>query len=194
MAKTYFYNGEEIEENQLLLRIRNGEDQLFAIISTAYLPIINKYVSLLECSNVDREDFVQIGLLALCGAINAYDFSSASFATFASICIKRSIISELRHISSKKHINQFMTTIIDENSLLEENDPETAFLNKENINVLTDKIKLVLSSFEYKAFNAYLKFGNYSEAALSLNVSVKEISNALQRARKKIRKSIGSGR
>lgn len=194
MAKTYFYNDKEINEEQLILRIRNGEDELFSLISSAYLSVINKYVSALDCSGVDREDFVQIGLLALCGAINAYDFSSASFYTFASLCIKRAIISEIRHFSAKKQIPYSCLSDITESDLWEENDPETAFLDKEGINVLTDKIKLTLSSFEYRVLTAYLKFGSYSEVASTLNISVKEINNALQRARKKIKKSIGGSR
>lgn len=194
MSETYFYNGAEIGENQLILRIRNGENVLFSLISSAYLPVINKYVSVLDCSDSDREDFVQIGLLALCGAVDAFDFSSSSFATFASLCIKRAIISELRHISSKKQIPKLALVNIDNADLLDGNDPETLLMDKEDINLLTGKIKLSLSDFEYKVLTAYLKFGSYSEAATALDITVKEVSNALQRARKKIRKSIGGSR
>lgn len=194
MSETYLYNGEDIEVNQLILKIRNGEEELFSLITAEYLPVINKFVSLIDCSDADKDDFVQVGLLALCGAIDAYDFKSSSFSTFASLCIKRAILSELRHISSKKHIPKTALINIDDNVLIDDNNPESTFLDKENITDLTDKIKLSLSSFEYKVLTAYLKYGSYSETATALCVSSKDVNNALHRARKKIKKSIGSYR
>lgn len=191
VLKTYFYKGEEIDENQLISRIQNGEEELFSLISSSYLPVINRYVSVLNCLDNDRDDFVQIGLLALCGAIDAYDFKSSSFSTFASLCIKRAIISELRHISSKKQIPASAVTSLEDSDIYEENNPESAFIDKESTNVLTDKIKSELSSFEYKVLIAYLKYSGYSEVASFLGITVKEVDNALQRARKKIMKSIG---
>ena len=82
----------------------------------------------------------------------------------------------------------------DDTVLIDDNNPESTFLDKENITDLTDKIKLSLSSFEYKVLTAYLKYGSYSETATALCVSSKDVNNALHRARKKIKKSIGSYR
>lgn len=192
MSKTYFYNGEEIDENQLIHRIRKGEEELFSLITSSYLPIIYKYVSSLNYSDIDKDDFVQIGLLALYGAVDAYDFKSASFVTFACLCIRRAIISELRYVSSKNQFSKDILSTISDAELWNDNDPESAFIDKESISVLIDKIKLSLSDFEYKVLTAYLKFGNYSKVGEALAITPKEINNALQRARKKIRKSIGN--
>ena len=192
MSKTYFYNSEEIDENQLILRIRKGEEELFSLITSSYLPIIYKYVSSLNCSEIDKDDFVQIGFLALYGAVDAYDFKSASFATFACLCIRRAIISELRYVSSKNQFSKDTLSTISDAELWNDNDPESAFIDKESISALIDKIKLSLSDFEYKVLTAYLKFGNYSKVGEALAITPKEINNALQRARKKIRKSIGN--
>ncbi len=194
MSETYFYNGEEISENQLILRIRSGEEDMFSLLTSAYLPVINKYLSTIDCSISDKEDFVQIGLLALYGAVDAYDFSSSSFSTFVSLCVKRAIVSELRRISSKKQIPHLALVNIDDTDLSDDNDPETAVIDKEDIGFLVDRIKSALSEFEYQVLNAYLKFGGYTETARALNVTVKEVNNALQRARIKIRKSIGKVR
>ena len=194
MSETYFYNGEEISENQLILRIRSGEEDMFSLLTSAYLPVINKYLSTIDCSISDKEDFVQIGLLALYGAVDAYDFSSSSFSTFVSLCVKRAIVSELRRVSSKKQIPHLALVNIDDTDLSDDNDPETAVIDKEDIGFLVDRIKSALSEFEYQVLNAYLKFGGYTETARALNVTVKEVNNALQRARIKIRKSIGKVR
>lgn len=194
MAEIYFYENEEFDENTLVLRIQKGEDKLFSLLTASYLPTINSLVSALNCASSDKEDYVQIGLLSLYGAVGAYDFTSASFKTFASLCIQRAIVSELRHISSKKQIPKDVIISIDDTDVFDINDPESAIINKESINLLTDKIRLCLSAFEYKVLNLYLKLGNYGEVADFLNISAKDVGNALQRARKKIKKSVGASR
>ena len=194
MAETYFYNNEEFDENTLVLRIQKGEDELFSLLTAAYLPIIDLFVSALNCAASDKEDFVQIGLLSLYGAVGAYDFSSATFKTFASLCIRRAISSELRRISSKKQIPRDAIVSIDDADVFDINDPESALICKESVNMLTDRIRLSLSAYEYKVLNAYLKLGNYGEVATLLKITVKDVNNALQRARKKIKKSVGCSR
>ena len=83
----------EIDENYIIRRIQNGDTELFQTLSNIYIPIINNYVSLWDCSQIDREDLVQEALLSLYVATGVYDFKSSSFKNFASICINRSIIS-----------------------------------------------------------------------------------------------------
>ena len=178
----------EIEENEAIRRVQSGETEYFHFISSRYLPTINYMVSTFDIQSSDREDLIQEGLMALYGAVGVYDFTSASFATFASVCIKRGIISALRSMYKKGNIPQSLITSIDEVSLVYDSDPENTFINKEDFIRFSDKIKLTLSSFEYCVLAAYLKYGNYSEVAQDQNVTVKEVNNALQRARKKIRK------
>ncbi len=180
-------NYSDIEENEIIRRIQNGDSEAFSIISSRYFPLINFFVSSLNCSEDDREDLTQEGLLALYSAVGVYDFSSASFKTFASVCIKRGLISELRRISRKKRLPQELPQNFEEIKT-DEFGPEEVFINKENFIHLLDKIKLSLSSFEYAVLSAYLKYGNYNEVADMLCVSVKRIDNALQRVRKKISK------
>ena len=73
-------------------------------------------------------------------------------------------------------------------------DPESSFIDKENAEMLNSKIKTALSKLEYKVLTAYLTYGSYSAVAEALSVSQKDVNNALQRARKKIKKSIGNFR
>lgn len=176
------------DENDIIRRIQNGETDLFLTISAKYLPVINYYVSALDFNLSDRDDIIQEGLMALYSATRVYDFSSASFSTFASVCIKRSLLSALRHIYQKKHIPAHLIDNIDDISVIDGLGPEEAVINNESFTYFLDKIKLSLSSFEYSVLAAYLKFGNYNETADYLNVSVKNINNALQRIRKKILK------
>lgn len=180
-------NYSDIDENEVIRRIQNGDSQLFAVISNRYISLINFFVSSLGCSESDREDLVQEGLLALYSAVGVFDFASASFNTFASVCIKRGLISALRRISLKKRLPQDM---FDNFNNIKNDDfgPEEALINKESFTHFLDKVKLSLSSFEYSVFSAYLKYGNYLEVAEHLSVPIKKVDNALQRVRKKISK------
>lgn len=178
----------EIDENELLHKIKNGDTDCFQLLTKRYLPTINYYISLLGCSENDREDLTQEALMALYSAAGVYDFSSASFSTFASVCIKRSIISSLRRFSGKRNIPQSLITTLDENTVDDEQNPEIKVIDKESYILFSDKIKLTLSSFEYSVLTAYLRYGSYTDIANILSVSVKDVNNALQRARKKIRK------
>ena len=99
-------------------------------------------------------------------------------------CIKGNITYDMLNKSS--HFNELGYRFEYFNQL--ENILDDSFINKEDFIRFSDKIKLTLSSFEYCVLAAYLKYGNYSEVAQDQNVTVKEVNNALQRARKKIRK------
>lgn len=191
IVKTYKVDGEIINEDEIILRIRSGQKDLFSYICASYMPLINYYVSSLNCSEYDREDFLQVGLLALSGCVDLYDFNSSSFSTFVSVCVKRAILSELRRLSAKKQIPIFALVDISECDLSDDNDPETSFIDKENIEALNKNIKSTLSVLEYKVLTSYLMFNSYSVVAKSLSISKKDVSNALQRARNKIKKSIG---
>ena len=188
MTSSYTENNMEIDENDIIRRIQNGETELFQILSNIYLPIINNYISLWDSSQIDREDLIQEALLSLYVATGVYNFKLSSFKTFASICIKRSIISSLRHLSQKKQIPSSLITSLDDIEVFGEDNPEISFIDKESYISFSDKIRLCLSSFEYSVLTAYLKYGDYSKICTKLNTGTKEVNNALQRARKKIKK------
>ncbi|MEE0946095.1 MAG: sigma-70 family RNA polymerase sigma factor [Acutalibacteraceae bacterium] len=177
-----------IDENKLVAEIQEGNTDSFQIISKRYMPVINYYLSAFNCSDNDKDDITQEALLALYSAAGVYNFSSASFSTFASVCIKRSIITSLRKLSGKKNIPNSLLTSIDENIESADVDPENAVINKESYIHFLDKIKFTLSSFEYNVITAYLRFGTYVDVAQALGIDVKDVNNALHRARKKIRK------
>ncbi|MEE0841016.1 MAG: sigma-70 family RNA polymerase sigma factor, partial [Acutalibacteraceae bacterium] len=159
----------EIDENELIHKIKNGDTDCFQLLAKRYLSVINYYISVFNCSENDREDLTQEALLALYSAAGVYDFSSSSFSTFASVCIKRSIISSIRRISGKKNVPQSAIVTLDEITVDSEQNPESKVINKESYIHFSDKIRLLLSSFEYSVLTAYLRLGSYTEIADALN-------------------------
>lgn len=186
MSEVYEYNGTVLSESELIRRIKDGETQLFPILSDKFLSVIHYCLSSFNSIEFDKDDLVQEGLIALYCAVGVYDSSISSFKTFASVCIKRGIISAIRRFSKKKHIPSVMVSSLEDVELYSDDNPEEFIIDKEDFYYLTDRIKLLLSSFEYSVLGAYLKYGNYSDVCKNLSITNKELNNALQRIRKKI--------
>ena len=53
---------------------------------------------------IDYDDLFQEGMIGFNNAINSYNSNSSIFYTYASICIKRNIISYIRNMYSKKNL------------------------------------------------------------------------------------------
>lgn len=184
-------HGYEIYSDEELVRFFNsGESKCFSVIASRYtdkIRYIIRSVADTEKYGEEIEDLMQEAYIALYSAVKVYDFSSASFSTFASVCIKRSIISAVRRDSRKKRIPRHLLTTLDESDTSFSDNPELQFIDKENYEVFSDKLKSVLSSFEYSVLSSYLLTGDYVKTAVALGVDKKAVNNALFRARDKIR-------
>lgn len=194
MNLTYKDDFTGVSDDVILKEIQNGNEELLSVIFDRYRPVVSLLAKKFSSSPWEHDDLVQEGLIALYSAIRLYDFSSASFSTFASVCIKRGMISALRQSNKARHIPNELFLSVEEASVLLEDDPETSFIDKETVSAFLSDIKRTLSSFEYTVLSRYLLLGNYKEACDSLGISRKEMDNALQRARKKIKKINGDNR
>ena len=69
----------------------------------------------------------------------------------------------------------------------EQQDPEAIVIDRENVNVMQEKIRQHLSRFETRVLDSYLEGMTYTQIAEAMGKSPKSIDNALQRIRGKIR-------
>ena len=67
---------------------------------------------------------------------------------------------------------------------------ETVVLDRENVQIMQEKIKECLSPLENKVLDSYLKGNDYLKIAEQLGRSPKSVDNALQRIRGKVRECI----
>ncbi len=81
-------------------------------------------------------------------------------------------------------------TIMESLSSLAESSPEDKIIDRERVQTLTNEILKVLSPLETKVFRLYLTGMNYAEIARVLECEEKSMDNALQRIKRKIRKSV----
>ena len=147
----------------------------------------------------DSEDLIQEGMLGLIKAIREFlPDHSASFKTFAEVCVRNRIISAIKAAARDKHtpLNHSVsieTPLFDETSgyysieaVDHQADPETLVISREEFQERRQAILSQLSGFEATVLGFYLDGLSCSEIAAQVNRSPKSVDNAVQRVRRKL--------
>ena len=147
----------------------------------------------------DSEDLIQEGMLGLIKAIREFDPNgSASFKTFAEVCVRNRIISAIKAAARDKHtpLNHSVsieTPLFDETSgyfsidaVDHQADPETLVISREEFQERRQAILSQLSGFEATVLGFYLDGLSCSEIAVQVGRSPKSVDNAVQRVRRKL--------
>ena len=139
------------------------------------------------CS-ADGDDLFQEGAIALLRAIGSFDVGmNTSFAAYSAVCIENRMKTMLRaNAKSMGHIAD-VSDLNDDEAVCDNKTPESVYLNKEYFSVLFNQVRSVLSPAELSVFNLYIQGNSYRIIAEKLGVSQKNVDNAMQRARRKIR-------
>ena len=153
----------------------------------------------------DHEDIVQEGMIGLYKAIR--DFRNDKllpFRAFAELCISRQIFTAIKAATRQKHIplNSYVSlhaslfdsdsdrTLLDTLAENEKADPEQVVITQQFSDDLRHRIRRDLSDLESAVLRGHLEGKSYQEIAQELRRRVKSVDNALQRAKRKIGKSI----
>ena len=187
MRKKIVEINENIADDEIVQQINKGNLELLQVIIDRYNPTIDYFV-LKYCPRSHREDASQEATFALYSAVQNFDPQKSSFSTFATLCIKRSVIGVLKSLTQGKVIPEEMITPIEDSDLADSNTPEKIFFDKEDFKALTDNIKLELSPMEYKVLELFLAGYRYSVIADKLGLTEKSVNNALCRVRKKLKR------
>lgn len=198
-------NYRELNDNEILSYIENDDDEAIKIIYDKYKPLINKIATNLfkkYCKNTSLElsDLIQEGMIALNNAINNYQESKETlFYTYAKTCIERKIISAVitARRQKQKVLNDSISyeiNINEDGSKLEElikdvtTNPENILIDIENSKELMEEIENSLTPFELQVLQLKLDGFDYREIASIINKEPKNIDNAIQRIKIKIKK------
>lgn len=178
---------------------KKGDKDAIEKIFENFKQVINFKVKKYFLQGGDKEDLVQEAMIGLFKAINSYDENkNSSFITFAFLCIKRQIITAIRHSNSGKHkiLNKAISTsneeyddadFIYDNKSLNFYSPEDICLSKEKIKYLNKFLKIHLSPMEHKIFEYILVDMTYIEIAEKMGREPKSIDNSIQRIKNKIK-------
>ena len=187
MRNTFVENNKNLSDGEIISKINSGDYELLQVIIERYYPVILSCVRK-YCPEAYREDAIQEANLALYSAVKNFNGEKSSFSTFATLCIKRAVISVLKKTKRSKNIPDELIDPIDEyENIADGNNPETIFFEREAYESLAETIRLELSTLEYEVLQLYLSGESYSYISEKLGISLKSVGNALSRIRKKLK-------
>ncbi|MBM3501177.1 MAG: RNA polymerase sporulation sigma factor SigH [Armatimonadetes bacterium] len=195
-------------DEELVFRARRGRRSAVDELLRRYRGLVESKARLYYLAGADHEDVVQEGMIGLFKAVR--DFSGAHagvFRSFADLCVTRQIITAVKAASRQKHValNSYISVhgpaapcdpeqcLIDILAERREPTPEDAVAHRDLQEQITGRVNSELSLLEGRALRLYLQGRSYSEIAGALRCNVKQIDNALQRAKRKITRSLWPG-
>ncbi len=174
--------------------------------ATEYL--LHKYQGLVEAKarsyflmGAEPEDVIQEGMIGLFKAIRDFSLHEfGGFRKFAALCVTRQIISAVKGANRQKHqaLNMYVSMDAtpdegeDDGNLDEvlsddvEGSPVEHMIGKELRRQINREMDRSMSQLEKDALREYLRGHTYQNIAEELGTNVKQVDNALQRAKKKL--------
>lgn len=190
---------ENWSDEEIVKHIKEDNDAIEYLIKK-YMGIVKKESRTLYLIGAESEDLIQEGLIGLLKAIKDYNADKgAAFATFATMCIKRQMITAVKLSNRKKHsplnsyVSFYATESDSEKNLMEELEagddfePEEILLGRLQSEALQKAIESKLSRYEKIILNEYLTGDSYEAISVRIGKSQKSIDNAIQRIRKKLK-------
>ena len=196
------YNNLSDSELYMLVNEENEEakDVLFEKYQYIIDIIVKKYYYVANRMGIDYKELYSEALVGFSDALVSYqDDKDASLATFISLCVNRrvqKVISKAGTIKNKimqesyslDHVyEQFGLPLIELISDNNENDPLSNMTKNEEYEELLNTIKEELSEAEYEVFTLMINNLDYHTIALILNKMPKQIDNAMQRIKNKVK-------
>ena len=186
---------EQMTDEQLICRLRDGDKTVIDYVMEKYKNLVRKEANAMYLLGGENDDLIQEGMIGLFKALRDYQpGKSAVFSTFANLCVERQLYKaiEMSGRLKNKPLNSYISLSEEESPILdslafEQQDPEAIVIDRENVNVMQEKIRQHLSSFETQVLDSYLEGMTYTQIAEAMEKSPKSIDNALQRIRGKIR-------
>src|SRR5947208_2880142 len=193
----------ELEDLQLVLRARNGDDGARDQLIRRYTSCVRMKASSYFLAGGESEDLVQEGLIGLCKAVRDYRADKeTSFRSFAELCVTRQIITAIKTATRFKHqaLNNYVSfsntpagqesdsdcTLGDALPGSHVDEPSVQVISTEELKSLVFCLGTGLSRLEAEALRMYLEGSSYDDMAAELGCDTKTIDNALQRGKGKI--------
>ena len=175
---------------ELLRRIRVGEQEAFSALLSVYEPLIRAEVARYSTDfEAYADDFRQEAWLALYRAALNFDLSQCEveFGLFAKICIANALASLLRWLRRKNETSVPEVKLSDADG---DSDPSRFVIEQEDLEALHARIRKLLSPFENRVWS--LCAAGFSAGRIShiLGKELHSIENAIYRVRQKLRREL----
>ncbi len=189
---------EKVENEKLVLLIKTGDEDALVELIHRFKPHLNRLARSYFLFGGEEEDIKQEAMIGLYSACISYKPDmKTTFNSFASLCMKRRILSAIKSANRNKNkaLNESVSihTKIDSKNEVELYlpqyvfNPDEVFEENENYEEIKIKITKTLSNMEFKILSLFLKGLSYDEIANLLNISKKSVDNALSRIKNKLK-------
>lgn len=196
-------NYKKIPDEQLILRLRDGEAAIMDYIISKYKYLVIRAAKAMYLLGGENDDLIQEGMIGLFKAVRDFDTNQeASFYSFAELCISRQMYTAIKISQRQKHIplnsyvslydvkkvdsDEKQSPLIEQLEMETNNNPEELFLDKERMLMLVHELNQRLSDMERRVLHLHLQGEDYRSIAKLLDKSPKSIDNALQRIKQKM--------
>ncbi|MCR5826743.1 MAG: sigma-70 family RNA polymerase sigma factor [Oscillospiraceae bacterium] len=192
------FPADTFSDEALCARAGAGDHDAEAALAARYYAMVRACARPLFLTGGDGEDLIQEGMFGLIRAIRDYrPDSSASFHTFAEVCIRNQLFSALRAAMRSKHapLNESVSLdhpFFDSNSYtagvfdMASADPELLIADRDYVRSVLERTKRQLSEFEETILEHYLDGLTCREIAALVGRPLKSVDNAVQRVRRKV--------
>jgi len=181
---------DSLSDESLALSARSGDDGAMAALIARMASVVKAKAAGIRNAGIETDDLTQEGMIGLLSAVKSFDESKGvSFRTYASACISNRIISAVRksvrlvpQSSEPLYIDHVSADVSDMSA-----DPERIVIGQDEADRLIRILDERLSELERKVLYSYLSGNSYRKIADGLSLRTKDVDNALQRVRKKLR-------
>lgn len=191
---------ESLSTDDLVLLAQQGDERAAEQVLTLFRPLVQSLAGRFFVPSYEHEDICQIALMGLWRAVQCFDPQrKAGFATFARICIRRQILSELKRAQRWALPVVSLSEAGDKQSWLEQLPDPTQNLydqlcEREVSRGRREFLVARLSPLEAQVAALYQQQLTYREIAQRLGCSPKAVDNALARIKRKARRRAADGR
>jgi len=199
---------EAMPDEQVVLHAKQGSKSATQHLLSKYRALVEGKAKSYFLIGAEHEDVIQEGMIGLFKAIR--DFSEenlSAFKSFAELCITRQIITAIKTATRQKHsplncsISMDMpidnsdgeATVRDTITVSAPDDPHRVIRGRQFCTQIREHIRHDLSKLEANALLLYVNGRSYQQIARQLGCNVKQIDNALQRAKNKMGRNLQAG-
>lgn len=194
---------DEMTDEVLVAAYRAGDFAAMEHLCKKYQKVVSAYGKKFFIKGSEEQDVVQEGMVGLFKAIQDYDpQTQVSFSHFARLCISRQIYKAIEAADRKKNqpLNSYVSIFdsedeeipnrqIIENILADDvQNPENVWIDAEKTEQIVEQIIKNLSKMELEVFFYMVQGLDYHTIAVKMDKTEKNIDNAIQRIRQKVRR------
>ncbi len=181
-----------MDELELIQKAKTDNSALETLLQN-YEPMIYSLVKRFQISGYTLDDLLQEARIAFCRAVKLYDGTKSKLSTFAYVIIRRRLKDLKKAEFMLKRHGDVISIDTDEDSgsffdiPSDKPGPEEQLLIKEERRELGNALRGKLTDFEFDVAVMFIKGYSYKAIAETMNITEKQVDNALQRARKKMK-------